>query len=84
MIDEIWLATLAARVMFVSLDTTTGYGSSPNQVEPGDASTDEVETSYIVRKDVLGGCGKGECAFHVVLAFGVFFSELHDKGQAVP
>ena len=46
-------------------------GLSADQVEPGDASADQVKPSDIVGGDVLSSCGKCECAFHVVLAFGV-------------
>jgi len=57
-------------------------GLGPNQVKSRNTGTDEVQTRDIVGGDVFGSCGKCECAFHVAIAFGVFCSELHDKGQA--
>ena len=54
--------------------------SGANQIQSGNAGANKVEAGDIVRNDVLGGCGKCVGAFHVAIASGVFFSELHDKG----
>ena len=52
-----------------------------NQIETGNAGADKVKACDVVGCDILGSCRKCECAFHDANAFGVFSSELHDKGQ---
>jgi hypothetical protein len=55
--------------------------SGADQIKPCDAGANQVETSDVVRKDAFISGRKCVSAFHNASVFGVFFSELPDKGH---
>jgi hypothetical protein len=70
--------------VFAFKKAATQYDLCSDQVEPSDASANQIETSDVVGNVVLGSGWKCECAFHVSYAFGVFLSDLHYKGRLAP
>ena len=61
--------------------TQTDLDLGADQIKPCDAGANQVETSDVGGKDVFRSGRKCVSAFHNASVFGVFFSELPDKGH---